>query len=332
MRFGLALPHYDFSMPGRGPVTFEHVADAARDAERLGFDSVWISDHFFLSLARYGGDDEPQGSLEPMTALGALATVTERVRLGTLVVCAPFRHPGVLAKQAAAVDLLSGGRLDLGIGAGWYGEEFEAFAVPYGEVGERFGLLEETLQVVELLFQEGPSDFEGGYFTLRGAYNHPRPVQTPRPPVWLGAKGGERSLRLAARYADGWNTVWRWAPEAYADRARAARAACERVGRDPSTLRLSVGLSTLVGEDERDLRRSHQDLVRDTPAAVPPLAELERDGLAGTPDRIRERIAAFEDLGVEELIASFSSLPFVIHDRSAVELFAESVLAPARAT
>jgi alkanesulfonate monooxygenase SsuD/methylene tetrahydromethanopterin reductase-like flavin-dependent oxidoreductase (luciferase family) len=150
--------------------------------------------------------------------------------------------------------------------------------------------------------------------------------------VWLGAKGGERSLRLAARYADGWNTVWRWAPEAYADRMRAAREACERVGRDPSTLRLSVGLSTLVGEDERDLRRRHEHLVRDTPAAVPPLEELERDGLAGTPDRISERIAAFEDLGVEELIASFSSLPFVIHDRSAVELFAESILTPARAS
>ena len=332
MRFGLALPHYDFSMPGGEPVTFEHVADAARDAERLGFDSVWISDHFFLSLARYGGDDAPQGSLEPMTTLGALAAVTERVRLGTLVACAPFRHPGVLGKQAAAIDLLSGGRLDLGIGAGCYGEEFEAFAVPYGEVGDRFGLLEETLQVVELLFKEGPADFEGAHFTLRGAYNHPRPVQIPRPPVWLGAKGGERSLRLAARYADGWNTVWRWAPEAYADRMRAAREACERVGRDPSTLRLSVGLSTLVGEDERDLRRRHEHLVRDTPAAVPPLEELERDGLAGTPDRISERIAAFEDLGVEELIASFSSLPFVIHDRSAVEQFAESILTPARAS
>src|SRR5438067_13630980 len=109
MRFGLALPHYDFSMPDGGPVTFEHVAEAARDAERLGFDSVWISDHFFLSLARYGGDDEPRGSLEPMTTLAGLAAVTEHVRLGTLVACAPFRHPGVLVKQATAVDLLSGG-------------------------------------------------------------------------------------------------------------------------------------------------------------------------------------------------------------------------------
>jgi probable F420-dependent oxidoreductase len=329
MRFGLALPHYDFSAPGGGPVTFEHVADAARHAERLGFDSVWISDHFFLSLARYGGDDEPRGSLEPLTTIAGLAAVTDRVRLGTLVLCAPFRHPGILVKQATAIDLLSGGRMELGIGAGWYGEEFEAFGLPYDEVGERFALLEETLEVVDLLFRDGAATFTGRRFTLRNAYNHPGPAQSPRPPVWVGAKGGDRSLRLAARYADGWNTVWRWAPDVYGERARAARAACERIGRDPSTLRLSVGLSTLIGEDDGDLRRRHEALVRDTPASVPPLEELERDGLAGTPQRIRERVAEFEALGVEEMIASFSSLPFVIHDRSTMDLFSEAVLAPA---
>ena len=115
MRFGLALPHYDYSSPEGGPVTFERVADAALLVERLGFDSVWISDHFFLSLARYGGTDERQGTLEPLTTLGGLAAVTERVRLGTLVACAPFRHPAVLVKQATAVDLFSGGRMELGI-------------------------------------------------------------------------------------------------------------------------------------------------------------------------------------------------------------------------
>ena len=331
MRFGLALPHYDYSSPEGGPVTFERVADAALLVERLGFDSVWISDHFFLSLARYGGTDERQGTLEPLTTLGGLAAVTERVRLGTLVACAPFRHPAVLVKQATAVDLFSGGRMELGIGAGWYGEEFEAFGVPYGDTGQRFGLLEETLRVMEVLFAEEPANFEGERFALRDAYNHPRPVQRPRPPVWLGAKGGDRSLRLAARYADGWNTVWRWAPEAYGERVRAARRACEEMGRDPATLRLSVGLSTIVGEDDADLQRRHEELVRLTPGAVPPLEELRRDGLAGTPEQVLDRVRAFEELGVEEVIASFSSLPFAVADPSTVELFGEAVLAPARA-
>jgi len=156
MRFGLALPHYDFSFPEGGPLTFERVAETAREAERLGFHSAWISDHFFLSLARYGGGDELKGSLEPFTTLAGLSQVTERIRLGTLVACAPFRHPGVLAKQATAIDLWSGGRLDLGIGAGWYEEEFASFGYTLGPTGERFELLEETLRVLGLLFEEGP--------------------------------------------------------------------------------------------------------------------------------------------------------------------------------
>ena len=118
--------------------------------------------------------------MEPFTTLAALATATQHVRLGTLVACAPFRHPAVLVKQATAVDLFSGGRMELGIGAGWYGEEFEAFGVPYGDTGQRFGLLEETLRVMEVLFAEEPANFEGERFALRDAYNHPRPVQRPR--------------------------------------------------------------------------------------------------------------------------------------------------------
>src|SRR5205807_3978790 len=121
--------------------------------------------------------------------------------------------------------------------------------------GERFAYLEETLEVLGLLFADGPADHDGPRFRLRGAYNHPRPAQRPRPPIWLGAKGGDRSLRIAARHADGWNTVWRWEPKAYRDRVEAARRICEEQGRDPATLRLSVGLSTLIGEDDRGVAR-----------------------------------------------------------------------------
>jgi len=120
VRFGLALPHYDFSLPGERPITVSRVVEFAREAERLGYDSVWISDHFFLSVERYGGPPDRQGSLEPMTTLAALAVSTSRVRIGTLVACAPFRHPSILAKMSAALSLYSGGRFELGVGAGWY--------------------------------------------------------------------------------------------------------------------------------------------------------------------------------------------------------------------
>jgi probable F420-dependent oxidoreductase len=334
MRFGIALPHYDFSFPDRRKVTFDDVAEFARDAERMGFDSVWISDHFFLSLARYGGGDALHGSLEPLTTLAALSQTTDRIRLGTLVACAPFRHPGILAKQATALDLWSGGRVDLGIGAGWYEDEFTAFGYGFGSTRDRFALLEETLQVLRALFGDGPVEHDGDRFHLHGAYNHPEPAQRPGPPIWLGAKGGDRSLALAARYCDGWNTVWRWTPETYAERVRAAGRACESAGRDPSTLRRSVGLYTLVGEDDRDLERRYEVLQRWTPGVAldgQSLAEFSEGALVGTPQRIRERVDEFAGLGVEELVLSPASLPFAFFDRSMIELFAESVVAPAGA-
>ena len=333
MRVGLALPHYEFSLPGAEPVAFDRLAEVAVRAERLGFDSVWVSDHFFASLERYGGDDRRYGTLEPMTTLGALAALTERVRLGTLVLSAGFRHPAIVAKQATAIDLLSGGRLELALGAGWYEDEFEAFGYPFGSVGERFSVLEETLGVLGALFDGEPASFDGERIALREAYNHPRPVQEPRPPLLVGGKGGPRLLELAARLADGWNAVWRWAPEPYAERARAAREACERIGRDPATLRLSLGLYTVLGEDGRDLAR-RWSLVRD---GLPPgvadavgLDALRAEGLAGTPADALERLARFAELGVTELIVCPGPVWFSMPDPSMLELLAQAVLPAAR--
>ncbi len=333
MRFGLALPHYGYSLPG-GNITFERMAGVAGTAERLGFDSVWVSDHFFAWLGKYGGGDELHGAIEPMTALAGLAAVTSRVRIGSLVACAPFRHPAILAKTATAIDLYSGGRLELGVGAGWYAEEFDAFGYAFGTAGDRFSSLEETLQVLDRLLGGGPASYEGARVRLRDAFNHPRPAQRPRPPVWLGAKGGERALRLAARHADGWNTVWRWTPEAYSERARAAQRICEEEGRDPSTLRRSIGLYTLVGEDERDLVARFRALQRWTPGGALDAELLDAymvDTLTGTPEQVLDRVRQFAALGVEEIVISPASLPFAVADPSMLPLFAEAVIGPGQA-
>ena len=334
MRFGLALPHYDFSYPDGAPLLWERLAASARRAEDLGFDSVWISDHFFLSLGRYGGPDEPYGSAEPLTTLAGLAEVTERVRIGTLVLGSGFRHPALLAKAAVTIDLLSGGRLDLGLGAGWYEDEYRAFGYRFGTLGERFEILEETMEVLGLLFGEKePVTWEGRHFRLEEAYCRPRPVQDPRPPLVVGGKGGPRLLRLVARRGDGWNTVWAWTPDAYAERARALDEACRREGRDPATVGRSLGLYTLVGEDERDLVARYRALQRWTPGGGLDGELLEdwgRDKLVGTPDAMVERLASFAALGVGEFIVSAASLPFAIYDESMVELFASSVIPAAR--
>jgi probable F420-dependent oxidoreductase len=329
MQVGLALPHYDFSLPGRRPVAFADVAEQAVRAERLGFDSVWVSDHFFASLERYGGDGTRYGSLEPLTALAALAPMTERVRLGTLVLSAGFRHPAILVKSATAIDRLSGGRLDLGLGAGWLADEYEAFGYAFSSTGERFGLLEETLGYVAALFDGEPATFSGPRFALRDAFDRPRPVQEPRPPIIVGGKGGPRLLGIAARHADGWNTAWRWTPKAYAPRARAAAEACERAGRDPAGFRLSLGLFTIAGEDEGDLARRHALMVERLPAGVGdalPLDVLRSECLAGAPAQIVERAAAFAALGVRELVVSPAPIWFAMPDPSMLDLLAEAVL------
>ena len=334
MRFGLALPHYDFSRPDGAPVSWQALASAARRAEALGFDSVWISDHFFLSLARYGGPDEPYGTPEALSALAGLAAATERVRLGTLVLCSGFRHPAMVAKAAVTIDLLSGGRLDLGLGAGWSEDEYDAFGYRFGSVGDRFELLEETVEVLSLLFGEKePVTWEGRHYRLDQAYCRPRPAQPSGPPLWVGGKGGSRLARLVARRADGWNTVWTWTPEAYVERVRVLEKACHRHNRDPASVRRSVGLYALVGEDDRDLAARWRALQRWTPGGALDGLTVEAwgtDKLVGTRDRVLDRIRAFADLGVEEMIVSVGSLPFAVFDDGAVEVFARSVIPAGR--
>jgi probable F420-dependent oxidoreductase len=334
MRFGLSLPHYGFSLPGDEPITFDAMARWVRRAEELGFDSAWVSDHLFYTFARYGVEDEPIAAIEPLTAIAGLAAITERIRLGTLVLCAPFRHPSILAKMSTTIDGISAGRFDLGVGAGWLEQEFDAFGYRFGTVGERFASLERTLIVLDALMSGAAATVDAGDIHLREAPLLPVPRQRPRIPLWVGGKGGPRLLRLAARYADGWNGVWRWSPEDYEARAAAARDACEQVGRDPATFRLSVGLYSLLGEDEAAFRA----VLERGRAAMPGGAMRDETGtswladtLSGTPERAIERIRAFEAIGVEEMVVSPWVLPFSVIEGEQVDLFAERVMAPVRA-
>jgi len=331
MRFGLSLPHYGFSLPS-GTISFDDVVAWARRAEELGFDSVWVSDHFFYSFARYGADPAPIASLEPVSMLAAVAAATERVRLGSLVLCAPFRHPALLARAAAAIDRLSGGRFELGLGAGWMQEEFEAFGYPFGSIGERFTALEETVEVIDRLASGEPVSFEGRTASLRDAVLRPAPAGEL--PIWLGGKGGPRLMRLAARRAAGWNVVWRMSPEAYGAKLEGVRAACRAEGRDPETLRRSVGLYSLIGEGEAAARAAFERGRAAAPGDAMTSDDYDgwrADTLSGTPDEVLERVAVFEDLGVEELIVAPWVLPFAIHEPEQVEVFAERVIGTLRA-
>jgi probable F420-dependent oxidoreductase len=312
MRVGLALPHYDTSYSGR-PVSWDSVRHAATAAEDSGFDSVWVSDHLFLDWSKYGGSEEFQGALECMTTLAGLAGATERVRLGSLTLCNDLRNPGLVAKMAGTLDLLSGGRLDLGVGAGWYEPEYRATGIDFDSPGTRIRRLGEAVEIMARLLEGEEVTFKGDHYTMDGAICRPLPRQQPRPPIWIGGKG-DFLLRTAARVADGWNFSWIGSLESYASRARFATQACEEAARDPATLRRAVGAFVVVGEDDSDLRRRLERLARVTPEGVftgaVSLEEIRTRAIVGTVERVIDELGRLAELGVEEVVMTLGILPF----------------------
>lgn len=305
-------------------------------AERSGFDSVWVSDHLFLDWGKYGGPSDPQGSLECWTTLSALAGVTSRVRLGSLALCNDLRSPSLLAKMAATLDLLSGGRADIGLGAGWYQPEYEAAGITLDRPATRIRRLGEAAEIIARLLEGEELSFKGEHYEIDGAVVRPGPRQSPRPPIWIGGKG-DLLLKTAARVADGWNFSWIGSFDTYQDRSRAADQACEKAGRDPKTLRRSVGVYLLAGSDDADVKRRYERLVERTPPGVllkenggPGVSweEFRRDRVAGTVDEVVERLGRLKDAGVEEAIVTLGVLPFQLSDEEDVELVG-SEIAPA---
>ncbi len=337
MRFGLALPHYDTSLAGQD-VSWPALERVARRAEAAGFDSIWVSDHLFLDWAKYGGPDERQGAMECWTTMSALAAATERVRIGSMALCNDLRNPALLAKMVATLDLLSGGRLDVGIGAGWYEPEYEAAGIAFDPAGTRIARLGEAVEIIRRLLDGEELRFEGSHYRIDGAICRPGPAQEPRPPLWIGGKG-DYLLKTAARVADGWNFSWIGSIDAYAERSGAADAACEAAGRDPQSLRRSVGAYVLAGVDDADARKRYERLVERTPEGVltrpnrgtaVSWEEFRQGRIAGTVQEVVEQLGRLSDLGVEEVIVGLGALPFQVGDEEDVDLLGAEVIPPLR--
>lgn len=288
---------------GQEDVGWDDWLAIAAACEEHGVGTLFRSDHY-LSVV----DRRERGALDAWGTISALAAVTERLRLGTMVSPATFRHPSVLAKAATTADHVSGGRVELGIGAGWWEREHEAYGFEMPPAGRRMDMLEEQLHVVRGHWSEGPFSFAGERYRVVDLDARPKPVQSPHPPLILGAKGGPRGIRLAVEHADEYNTVFATAAELRALRERLDDA-CRRAGRDPATLPLSVMTGWLVAADREELRERASRLARlrgdpddpDDPDAF--LAALPESWIAGTVGEALDQLRDLAAAGVSRVMA-----------------------------
>jgi F420-dependent oxidoreductase-like protein len=307
---------------GQEGLTWQRWRRIAETVEALGFESLWRSDHLFSLY-----DVPTRPGLDTWSSLTTLATMTRRLRFGPLVCPITFRHPAVLAREAAAVDELSGGRLELGMGAGWHDREHQAFGIPYPRVGERIRRLDEGIQVIRALWSGGPAHFEGRFYRLDGAVGWPKPVQRPRIPLVVGGKG-PRVLEVVAKHADEWNCGGSRPPADVRARTEMLDAACRRVGRDPGEIRRSWMGAFLIGDTGAVLERRARKIQEyvppraATPAAKLP-AVLQSEGwLVGSAEEIVGQARALAAEGIDRLMLQF----YDQEDLDALHMLAEQVV------
>src|SRR5437667_3767263 len=249
-KFGVLVPqgwHLDLEDIADPEEKFEAMVRVGVEAERLGFDSVWLYDHFHTVPTAH-----LETNFECWISTAALARETSRVRIGQLVTCNNYRPPALLAKMASTVDVLSHGRLDFGIGACWYDDEFEAYGYPFPDGPERLRMLGEALQVFHAMWKEPYASFEGKYYQLRGAINEPKGVQKPHPPIWIGGGGEKVTLKLVAKYGDACNLSTGTNPEDYRRKLAALREHCDNLGRDYDSIIKSAHVFVTLLEPGQD--------------------------------------------------------------------------------
>jgi F420-dependent oxidoreductase-like protein len=301
-----------FTEPQQG-ADYQTLRAVTLAAEELGFDAFFRSDHY-LKMGNVSGLPGPTDS---WATLAALAVETSRIRLGTLVTAATFRLPGPLAITVAQVDQMSGGRVELGLGTGWFAAEHTAYGIPFPPLGERFDLLEEQLAIITGLWTtpEGQTfSFDGAHYQVADSPGLPKPAQRTRPPVLVGGRGARRTPRLAARFADEFNVAFQSVSESAAGFAR-VREACEATGRYPASMTYSVAQTVCCGKDEAEFRRRAAAIGREPD-------EAREHGIGGTPGEVAAKIAEFAAIGADRAYLQVLDLSDLDH----LELIASDVM------
>ncbi len=306
--FGLFFPQVGVDLAA--------LLERAHACEEGGFHSIWLADHMW---ARGLPDVD---HLEIWTALTALAARTSRIRLGSLVLCNSYRNPSLVAKMAASLDQISGGRLELGMGAGWMDEEYRAYGYNFPGVRTRIEQLDEALEVIRRLFTERRSTFQGKYYAVDDAPNNPKPRQRPSPPITIGGAGERLLLRVVAKHADRWNCPMNAAAD-MPHKLEVLRSHCADVGRDPSSITVSEQTIVVLGKDESDLEQRWEM----AKAFLGGFADLKTVAVRGTPEQVAEGLRAKVARGVRLFTIMFGDLA----PAETIRLFGEQVITQVRA-
>jgi F420-dependent oxidoreductase-like protein len=304
LRYGAFVPQgWKLEYTGwKAADAWQRSVELAQLAEAAGYDHLWVYDHVETVPRR-----EPTHCFEAFTMLAALSQVTSRAGLGQLVTCSSYRNAGLLAKEAACIDVFSGGRLILGLGAGWYEREYAAYGYEYLPDRVRLEVLEETITVIPRLWSEETVDFAGEHLHFGGAFCDPKPLQSPRPPIWVGGGGEKVTLRIAAQHADATN--WQVGLDQFIHKSKVLEEHCDRLGRDFGSIVRTHGPDCRLFDSQQDLdawldsdgggnlwgRGEHESYVS--------------DNLVGTVDQVAEKVQGYVDAGCQEFVLWFRDFP-----------------------
>ncbi len=317
MQFGLHHRNYNFDYDGRNASQIiDSLKKLAIHAENTGFDSLWVMDHFH-QISLVGKQEDPM--LEGWTTISVLAGVTSKIKLGTLVTGIINRHPSVLAKMGATLDVLSKGRLFMGIGAAWEKEESLAYGIPYPSNKERLLRLEEAIQIIRKMWtEEDPTaTFNGKYYQINNAYCNPKPIQKPSPPIMVGGSGERYTLKIVAKYADACNLYG--SAETVKRKLSVLKEHCKSVGRDYDSI-LKTKLSFIVIDNDKEMIDKRVQQI----SKVRPEEWVRELLIYGTPEDVLKQIEMLQDVGIQYLIIQVDLEPF--RELEALEIFGDSII------
>jgi len=312
VNFGVFLPFYAFEFGEKNAsLLFDHVRDVVLECERLGYHSVWLDDHLMFG-------ERP--ILECWTTLATLSSLTTRIRLGTMVLCSSFRNPALLAKMTTTLDVISGGRLEFGIGAGVQKEEHTAYGIPFPEARIRIERVKEAVEIMKKMWTEKKASYKGKHYRIIEAICEPKPLQKPHPPITIGGGGEKLTLKVTAQYADRYDFGYLPSLELYKHKLEVLENYCRAIGRSPQEIEKSCwpGGQVLIAHNQKELG---EKILQHKPKRVT-ISDFTKFSLVGTPDDCLKKLQPYVDLGVTHFMLFFGDLPSL----DGLRLFAESVM------